>query len=77
MANCVDCGSWIPNDQGSKTCSMCYGDISHGKDGYYALWAEEQRAKAIRKKQWEDQMQAAVDRGEDPWPDNDEELLGG
>lgn len=35
MANCVMCGSFIPEDQGSKTCSMCYGDIDHGKDGYY------------------------------------------
>jgi hypothetical protein len=21
---------------------MCYGDIGHGKDGYYQQWAEEQ-----------------------------------
>jgi hypothetical protein len=21
---------------------MCYGDIDHGKDGYYRRWAEEQ-----------------------------------
>ena len=42
MANCVDCGSWIPDDQSSSTCSMCYGDISHGKDGYYEAWARRQ-----------------------------------
>ena len=42
MANCVMCGSWIPDDQGSKTCSMCYGDMGHGKDGYYREWAERQ-----------------------------------
>jgi hypothetical protein len=33
--NCVCCGSPIPKDQGSNTCSMCYGDAAHGKDGYY------------------------------------------
>ena len=39
---CVCCGSSIPDDQGSSTCSMCYGDIEHGKDGYYKDWAEQQ-----------------------------------
>ena len=42
MANCVMCGSRIPDNQGSRTCSMCYGDMDHGKDGYYRQWAEEQ-----------------------------------
>lgn len=32
MANCT-------NGQG-KSCSMCYGDIDHGRDGYYREWAE-------------------------------------
>ena len=40
MANCVMCGSPLPDNQGSKTCSMCYGDIEHGKDGYYREWLE-------------------------------------
>lgn len=41
MANhCVQCGSVIPDNQ--RTCSMCYGDIEHGTDGYYREWAEEQ-----------------------------------
>lgn len=40
--NCVSCGSWIPDNQGSKTCSMCYGDIDHGKDGYYRDFMESQ-----------------------------------
>ncbi len=40
MAICVDCGSSIPD--GQRTCSMCYGDINHGNDGYYRQWAEEQ-----------------------------------
>ena len=39
---CVQCGSPIPDDQGSHTCSMCYGDIDHGKDGYYRRWMENQ-----------------------------------
>ena len=46
--NCVMCGSPIPDNQGSRTCSMCYGDPQHGKDGYYqeyldAQYAEEQK----------------------------------
>jgi RNA polymerase-binding transcription factor DksA len=38
---CTSCGSPIPDGQGNS-CSMCYGDISYGKDGYYAEWAEKQ-----------------------------------
>ncbi len=41
MPYCVNCGSPIPEDQGSKTCSMCYGDVDHGKDGYYRQWIEQ------------------------------------
>ena len=48
---CVNCGSPIPDNQGSSTCSMCYGDIEHGKDGYYREWAEEQ----IRRQQEEEE----------------------
>lgn len=40
MAHCVCCGSDVP--EGQRTCSMCYGDIDHGKDGYYREWAERQ-----------------------------------
>lgn len=47
MANCVCCGSSIPDDQGSRTCSMCYGDIDHGKDGYYRDWAEQQQREEV------------------------------
>jgi hypothetical protein len=39
---CIMCDSPIPEDQGSNSCSMCYGDIDHGKDGYYREWAERQ-----------------------------------
>ena len=38
MPNCTSCGSPIPDGQG-KSCSMCYGDIAHGTDGYYEDWA--------------------------------------
>jgi hypothetical protein len=31
----------IPEGQGSS-CSMCFGDIAYGKDGYYQQWAEQQ-----------------------------------
>lgn len=31
---CSSCGSPIPEGQGSS-CSMCYGDVGYGRDGYY------------------------------------------
>jgi hypothetical protein len=34
MASCVCCGRSLPDNQGSSTCSMCYGDPDHGQDGY-------------------------------------------
>jgi hypothetical protein len=34
MPYCTSCGSQIPEGQG-KSCSMCYGDIGYGSDGYY------------------------------------------
>lgn len=37
MATCSSCGLEIPDGQGSS-CSMCYGDIAHGTDGYYRQW---------------------------------------
>jgi hypothetical protein len=41
MPYCSSCGSEIPEGQG-KSCSMCYGDIGHGSDGYYQEWVKEQ-----------------------------------
>ena len=41
MSYCTSCGSDIPNGQG-RSCSMCYGDVGHGKDRYYERWIEEQ-----------------------------------
>ena len=52
MPYCSSCGSEIPEGQGSS-CSMCYGDISYGTDGYYAQWAEEQLAIEIQKQEQE------------------------
>ncbi len=40
MGSCCDCGIDIPD--GQTSCSMCYGDIEHGSDGYYRDWAERQ-----------------------------------
>lgn len=41
MGHCSSCGMPIPDGQGSS-CSMCYGDISYGRDGYYEEWARQQ-----------------------------------
>ena len=41
MSACVMCDSPLPDNQGSSTCSMCYGDIDHGHDGYYRREVEE------------------------------------
>jgi len=38
---CVSCGRRIPLGQG-RSCSMCYGDIAWGRDGY----AEEEYRRA-------------------------------
>ena len=45
MKYCTNCGSSIPDGQGN-CCSMCYGDIAYGKDGYYEEWAREQNNKS-------------------------------
>lgn len=45
MSNCVQCGSPIP--EGQRVCSMCYGDIDYGNDGYYREWAEQQDDREI------------------------------
>jgi hypothetical protein len=45
MSNyCSSCGSPIPDGQG-KSCSMCYGDVSHGRDNYYRDWLEQEMIK--------------------------------
>jgi hypothetical protein len=47
--HCVDCGSSIPDNQGARTCSMCYGDPNHGKDGYYRQWQDSEREREERR----------------------------
>lgn len=41
MSRCVSCGEPVP--EGQKTCSMCYGDPDHGRDGYYRRWQEQRQ----------------------------------
>ena len=56
MSNhCVQCGSSIPD--GQRTCSMCYGDIDHGRDGYYRDYMErwEQDTREKERQQEEDE----------------------
>lgn len=55
MSACVMCGSSLPDNQGSRTCSMCYGDPDHGRDGYYREWLEEAaRSAALSEKDREE-----------------------
>lgn len=50
MPYCVSCGAPIPSNQGSRTCSMCYGDIDHGKDGYARQeWERQDREEQERR----------------------------
>lgn len=60
MASCVMCGSHIPDNQGSKTCSMCYGDPSHGKDGYYQEYLERQEREEQERRREQEQQQRDV-----------------
>lgn len=47
MNYCSCCGLQIPDNQ--KVCSMCYGDIAYGNDGYYEEWARQQENEEIIK----------------------------
>jgi len=38
--SCVMCGSPLPDSHKHATCSMCYGDVDYGTDGYYRRWLE-------------------------------------
>lgn len=60
MARCVMCGSRIPDNQGSKTCSMCYGDPAHGKDGYYNEYLERQEREEQERRREQEQQQRDV-----------------
>ena len=37
-AYCAMCG--LPVPEGQRVCSMCYGDIDYGRDGYYREFME-------------------------------------
>jgi len=50
MPYCSSCGSEIPEGQGSS-CSMCYGDMDYGRDGYYRQWYEEREQEEERNQQ--------------------------
>ena len=61
MARCTQCGSSIPD--GQRTCSMCYGDPYHGKDGYYLQWLERERQEQEdlrREEEFSDQLRGDV-----------------
>ena len=50
MNSCSQCGSSVPT--GQNICSMCYGDIDHGSDGHYRVWAEEQERRSDEEKSY-------------------------
>ena len=55
--NCTSCGSPIPDGQG-RSCSMCYGDIDYGRDGYYREWAERQQEQQAEREKEEEPEEA-------------------
>lgn len=61
MASCVMCGSYIPDNQGSRSCSMCYGDPDHGKDGYYRAELERQLEQEEERRQQDREQDEEVD----------------
>lgn len=54
MNHCVQCGSRIPD--GQRTCSMCYGDPDHGRDGYYKDYLNQQAEQWAREEQEREQQ---------------------
>lgn len=58
---CTSCGSPIPDGQG-KSCSMCYGDIAYGRDGYYEQWARD------RMREQDEEIQQAAQNNEAELP---------
>jgi len=39
--SCSSCGAPLPDSHNHSTCSMCYGDLDYGTDGYYREYMEE------------------------------------
>ena len=54
MTTCVSCGLSIPDGQG-RSCSMCYGDIDYGRDGYYRQQMEEAARRSAERAAEDDQ----------------------
>jgi hypothetical protein len=62
MSNCTQCGSSTP--AGQSICSMCYGDIAHGNDGYYEEWARHQEQLDYLKSQAYEEFTQQSEHGE-------------
>lgn len=62
MAYCVSCGVRIPD--GQRTCSVCYGDPDHGRDGIlrrmmeeeYQQYCEQQEEERRQEEQWQQEQ---------------------
>jgi hypothetical protein len=38
---CIGCGAPLPGSHPYRSCSMCFGDLDYGTDGYYRAWLED------------------------------------
>ena len=64
MPNCTSCGSSIPEGQG-RSCSMCYGDIDYGSDGYYRAWAEHEEQRRQEQEEQGQQQEQEPEPGDE------------
>ena len=64
---CAGCGRDIPSDQ-SRLCSICYGDVDWGRDGYLQAQLEMQNEAAAQQQERADEAeaQAELEKGYDP-----------
>ena len=51
MGNCTMCGLTVPD--GQTVCSMCYGDLDYGSDGYYREYMEESQRQQEEEQSYE------------------------
>ncbi len=54
----------MPVPDGQRVCSMCYGDIDYGRDGYYRQWAEKEEKRMDEKRKFDKII-------EESWCEND------